>query len=215
MMTKRRPVRAAFFICLNPPPNLSLTVKHQPQKGPVMRLSALALILSSLLAAPAAHADSMNLRFSPLSALIGVVDANFDFLVTPNLTIGPKLTYMNFKLFDVQLKGTAFGGEARYHFTRAFEDGGYANFVLSTINVEASAKSNTTGETATATGSGLNYGIGIGYHWFWESFNLNLGLVLGGTSASKIEVKDSTGTTVESASPNLATGLDFKIGFTF
>lgn len=158
---------------------------------------------------------TMNLRFSPLSALILTVDGNFDFLLNPNFTAGPKLTYMNFDFLGVRLRGTAIGAEGRYHFDGAFNDGFYLNGILTTLNIEASAKSNTTGETATATASGINYGIGGGYHWFWDSFNLNLGLVLGGTSAGKIEVKDSTGTTVESAQPNLATGLDFKIGFTF
>lgn len=196
-----------------------------------MRSSFFAVVLASLLTLPTfaqdrapaqaprtfkpRHEPTMNLRFNPLAALLLTVDGSFDVLVTPNVTIGPKLTYINFKLFDVQLKGLALGGEGRYHFNRAFEDGAYLNAILTTISVEASAKSNVTGETATAKGEGINYGVGVGYHWFWDSFNLNLGLVLGGTSAGKIEVKDSTGRTVESTNPNLSTGLDFKIGFTF
>ncbi|MBX3017233.1 MAG: DUF3575 domain-containing protein [Bdellovibrionaceae bacterium] len=193
--------------------------------------SMAALVLTSLLALPAfaqdrepaqagrhfkpRHEPTMNLRFNPLAALLLTVDGSFDFMITPHVTIGPKLTYINFKIFDVQLKGLALGGEGRYHFNGAFNDGVYLNGILTTISIEASAKSNLTGETATAKGEGLNYGVGLGYHWFWDSFNLNLGLVLGGTSAGKIEVKDSTGSTVESTSPNLSTGLDFKIGFTF
>lgn len=109
--------------------------------------------------AQAGGAKSMNFRFSPISALVGIVDANFDFVLGPNLTLGPKLTYMNFKLFDVQLKGTALGAEGRYHFSGVMTDGGYANVQLSAINIEASAKSSTTGETATASGSAI---IGFG-----------------------------------------------------
>lgn len=164
---------------------------------------------------PLSSAHNKNIRFSPIAALVGIIDANFDYGITPNITIGPKVTYINLSILDVAVKGTSLGAEGRYHFTQAFDDGGYLNFVLATINIEASARSKTTGTTASATGSGLNYAIGIGYHWFWESFNLNLGASVGGTSAGKIEVKDSTGSTVDSTTPNFSTGLDFKIGFTF
>lgn len=62
--------------------------------------------------------------------------ANFDYGITPNITIGPKLTYINLSLLGLSLKGTSLGAEGRYHFTEAFVDGGYVNAALDTINVE-------------------------------------------------------------------------------
>ncbi len=160
-------------------------------------------------------AHTMNLRFSPIVAFVRIVDVNFDYGITPHITIGPKLTYIDLKPLDVSLQASAIGIEGRYHFTQAFADGAYMSALLGTLNLAASVRSSATGENLTATGSGINYALGIGYHWFWQSFNLNLGLTVGGTSIGKLEVKDSTGTTVESANSNLSSGLDFKIGFAF
>lgn len=174
-------------------------------------------LLCVLFSSPAAFAaGGFNLRVAPLVAIIGIIDLNLDYKINNNLTVGPSLSYMSLTLFDVTIKGSGFGVEGNYFFSGVYTDGFYSDFGISTLNVEASARSNSTGETAKATGNGLLYFVGGGYAWFWQSFNLNLGLNFAGTSMNKIEVKDSSGTTVESYNgrPTNA-GLDFKIGFTF
>lgn len=158
--------------------------------------------------------DSLNFRFGPLATVFGVADMNLDYRLSPSWTLGPSFSYLNLRLLDVQLRGMSFGVEANYFISGAFRNSAYIDFGFATTDIEASAKSST-GEIASATANGMNYFVGGGYHWFWGSFNLNLGLNVGTTSIGTLEIRDSTGAKVETTQPNLSTGVDFRIGFTF
>ncbi len=65
---------------------------------------------------------------------------------------------------------------------------------------------------------------GLGYHWFWQHFNLRLGVAAGKVNYQKVDFKDSSGFTVETADPfpdasedylKTAGGFDLAIGWAF
>lgn len=187
---------------------------------------ALAMLLGSVAFAEevstAGNADNFNIRFGPISLLVGVVNAGLDFVVHENFTVGPEFAYLHRSLSssgsfssDYDVKAYAVGARAIWYANGVFTDGLYITPKLH----YASAKLSTTdsvgtveGEASTMMASGL-----IGYGWFWESFNIHLG---GGFAIPfgeyKVKIKDSTGTEESvnvSSTGNLA--LEFDLGWTF
>lgn len=154
---------------------------------------------------------SWNITFSPVAFLVGVLNADADYAVNENWTVGPQFVYMNLKIDDLKLEGSSFGGHARYYFDGVFKDGWYGAVQLSSFSLEI--EDEVDGDNAKA--SAVGYSLGGGYHWFWDSFNLRLGLTLGGTTAGEIEIKDAGGNVTDTYTPTINTGLDFAIGFTF
>lgn len=154
---------------------------------------------------------SWNVTFNPLAFLVGVINADLDFALNDNWTVGPQFATFNFKLGDVKAEGSAFGGHARYYFSGVFNDGFYGYGALGTASFKLEDETN--GDNAKASGTTLE--LGGGYHWFWETFNLRLGLSLAGAGVGEVEIKDAGGNVTDTVTPRVNTGLDFAIGFAF
>lgn len=155
-----------------------------------------------------------NFRFSPLGALVGLVNAEVDYKIGPQMTVGPSIYLWNLKVTDIEVKSSGLGLQGRYFFDQVFSDGWYAVGQLGFSSTEASIRSN--GVTYTGSASGLGLQLGGGYHWFWQSFNLNLGGLLGLVPATKIDLKDSNGNRYsESYSGRASFGAEFTIGWVF
>ncbi len=165
--------------------------------------------------------DTVNFRFSPLGLIIGEVDANLDFKVNSNWTLGPELGYWHTKLsssglftsnFDVT--ALAFGARANWFANGVYKDGLYVGPNLSYASVTLTT-SDATG-TITGTDGGLYAGGLVGYGWFWDNFNIMLGggaiVGLGNTTVS---VTDSSGNPTDVSAPVAGLDLEFSLGWTF
>lgn len=70
---------------------------------------------------------------------------------------------------------------------------------------------------ATGSNTSMFYGLAGGYHWFWGMLNLNLGLGFMSLNIGDTEVKDGSGTVVDSVK-GIAIGLpmiDLGLGLAF
>lgn len=160
--------------------------------------------------------QSINIRFSPIGLLVGMVAVKGDYLITDNIAIGGSVVYWNWSLFDNTLKVTGFGLHGTYYFNPRFQDSWYLTGGLGSSSIDATL-SPTNGTRRTASLSGITgFHVGGGYHWFWNSFNLNLGYSLGNSSATKVEYKDASGNVVDSVNVSQITGgPEFLIGWSF
>lgn len=150
--------------------------------------------------------DSMNLVFSPISILVGILNAELDFKLNPHWVVGPEFAVVNWSIGSLSLKGSSFGATARYYFHPVFSDSWYVAGSAESSNLEVKSG------TASASASGLSVSFKGGYHWFWDSFNLQLGLSFTSLPYGKLEVKESNGSIKDSYTP-VSTGLEFNFGF--
>jgi hypothetical protein len=140
-----------------------------------------------------------DFRVNPVGLISGGIDANLDFKLTENLTVGPQGIYLHAQLspsgiytsnYDITAYG--FGARANWFFDGAFKDGWY--FGPSFEYLKVTLKTTDAVGPATGSASGMLASGIIGYGWFWDNFNLMLGggyaSVLG---ASSITIKDSAG----------------------
>ncbi len=195
-----------------------------------LRQFVFCLVLSAVVfASPHAQAtpdDTMNLRFSPIGLVVGLVMLDFDFKINDNWTLGPSVLLGGFELTStdsggasesIKVKAGGFGVKANYYFNGAFTDGWYLSPSIQRQSISVEVADATSSASAEVTGTILR-AIG-GYHWFWDSFNLNLGAGFSSWSGpSKVRVTDSGGSTQDiDASSTRAAGLavDFMIGWSF
>lgn len=168
------------------------------------------------------NADNFNVRFGPISLLVGVVNMGLDIAVNDSWTVGPEFSYMHRTLSstagfttDYDVKAYAIGGRAIWYANGVFTDGLYITPKLDWAKAKVSSTDTlgtVEGEASAFVASGL-----IGYAWFWDSFNIHLG---GGLSLPmgeyKVKIKDSSGSeesVTVSRTGNLA--LEFDLGWSF
>lgn len=170
--------------------------------------------LLNLQSAQAAGDKSWNVRTRPLSLALGMINAQVDYAISDNLTVGPDFTSWNLTIGDYDVSASGFGVGANYYFDNVFNDSWYVSGGYSSASATVKYKSSLYGNLeASAQVAGV--AIGGGYHWFWESFNLNLGLNTLLAATTKVELKDSTGTVRDTYTYPGGVGLDFAIGFAF
>lgn len=155
----------------------------------------------------------VGLRFSPISALIGLIDVDLDVGVTEKFVITPNIQSWNLKIGDTDFSIFGYGLSATYRFNGAFEDSWYLGPSFRTLNFK--------GEDATTRAEADVTAIGgvFGYQWAWTSFYMNLGGFVGSLSSADVKAVDKT-TGLEtgetfSVPGTLGVGLDFKLGWYF
>lgn len=162
-----------------------------------------------------------DFRVNPVGLISGAIDANVDFKITEDWTVGPQGIYLHLNLspsetfnsnYDITAYG--FGARANWFYNGAFKDGFYFGPSLEYLTVDL--KTSDAFGPASGTASGLMASGLIGYGWFWDGFNIMLGggyeAVLG---ASGITIKDSAGNQ-QTITANLS-GLTYElsIGWAF
>ena len=156
-----------------------------------------------------------NFRVNPIGLVAGGIDANFDFRITENMTLGPQGIYLHATLSpsgifnsDYDITAYGFGARANWFFNGVFKDGFY--FGPSVEYLTVTLKTTDVFGAATGTASGVMASGLIGYGWFWENFNIMLG---GGYASvfgtSGITIKDSVGNQ-ETITANLS-GLTYEL----
>jgi len=168
--------------------------------------------------------DVANIRFNPLSLALGLgVSVEADFVVDPDWTIGPILTYYRFKTpsnsslytSDFEFTGYDVGVRANWFRDGVFNSGMYVGPSLHYANVKATG-TDSSGLSRTGTASPVLATALVGYSWFWDSFNVMLG---GGTTValgnSKITVTDSTGRSTDHPVNLAGLALEFTLGWKF
>ncbi len=185
------------------------------------------LVLFSILAATSsanAAGAEMNIRFAPLSLLIGWLNVDLDVRVSNQWTLGPTIGLWRTNVEDnyfvgdkYQLKRNAVGVRANWSQSGSFQTGFYVSPIVQFVRAEISGVSKSTGNDITASASGVTITGIAGYQWFWDTFNLSVGggLILGAQS-SDVSVQDGP-TSYKAASSGRGTGaaLDFMLGWTF
>jgi hypothetical protein len=164
---------------------------------------------------------NFNFRLNPVGLISGGIDANLDFKITQNWTVGPQGIYLHAKLSpsgifnsDYDVTAYGFGARANWFFTGAMKDGYYLGPSLEYLRVNIK-----TGDSlgpASGTASGLMASCLIGYGWFWDNVNIMLGGGYGAVlGTSSITIKDTAGNQ-EIITANLSgIALEFSLGWAF
>lgn len=172
----------------------------------------------------AGSGDTYNIRIYPLSLLIGSVSADFDIAVSPYWTVGPSLTYWDFKLDQasgfssgVHLREFRIGARGNYYTHGVYTDGIYIGPSLDYSNLHADV-TDSSGTNVSASVGVLSVTALVGYAWFWNSFNTQLGiggtLGLGPTHVS-VQSASSNSSTDVSAFYGGSLALEWCLGWTF
>jgi hypothetical protein len=190
-----------------------------------MKVKALitALLFSSIVPLTA-HAEGMNLRFSPIGLLASAILVNYDVAVNSNWTLGPEVIYMNFNIdssgtysSEINIKALGLGARGNWFKNGVYTAGLYVGPSLRYLSVKGEENFSDGSGQSTASASGLLASGLVGYGWFWDSFNIMLG---GGLSLPlgdlKVETTDSNGVkTEEDISNGGGLALEFSLGWTF
>lgn len=160
-----------------------------------------------------------NIRFGPIGLLFGYLNADVDFKVGKEWTLGPSVGYLNWNLSagstNYSVTAYSLGARANWYWEgTAINDGWYLGPSINYVNVKVDSNE----YTATASGIGLT-GI-VGYNWMWESFNIMLGGGLNVTTIpGEVEVTKKSTNTREKVSTGRAGGaglaLEFTLGWAF
>jgi hypothetical protein len=175
------------------------------------------LALLVALTAVTAHAsaeDNWNVRTKVFELLGGLANLRLDRCLGEQWTVGPEISYRNWKTSGVNLKATtSFGLTGTYSFAPAFADSWFIEIGADYEDVHAEA-TDSGGQAVKADFTNFSVrGLG-GYHWFWDTFNFSLGFGLASNSKDKIQVKNAAGQVIKEASfPTLT--LDATAGMTF
>lgn len=121
---------------------------------------------------------TMNVGIGPLGLIAGPISLAFDFGISEQLTLGPRLSYTITSLGATSISEVAVGATSVY-----FLEGPRFNdsWFISPFAQYTSA----TGSANTSI-AGFIFGASAGYWWFWQnSFNLGWGLGLQYTAADR------------------------------
>ena len=190
---------------------------------PQITLAAFVFV-SALVSATPAQATELNIRFAPLSLLIGWLNVDLDVRVSDQWTLGPTIGLWRTDVEDTyfvgnkyQMKRNAIGARANWSQSGSFKTGFYASPIVQFVRAEVSGTGKTSGNDITASASGITLTGLAGYQWFWDAFNLSVGggLIVGAQS-SDVSVQDGA-SSYKVASSGRGTGiaLDFMLGWTF
>jgi hypothetical protein len=92
------------------------------------------------------------------------------------------------------ISGSTTTGKLSIYSSGMGTDSWYAAGTVGILNLKADRTLSGTDYSATAGGS--YSGFTVGYHWFWNVFNLNLGMGSTSVNLNKIEIKDSSNSTI-------------------
>lgn len=186
-------------------------------------LGALVLAAALMTNAPSANAlpeSPANVRFGPLSLLVGFTNLTLDFAVGDEWTVGPEVSYWRLKISsssgysDADITSWGVGARANWFKNGRFTDGLYLGPSLSYQSFEMKAK-NSDGESASASRTSPVAALLVGYGWFWDSFNIMLGIgPQVALNAGEVVVRDSAG---KEQRRNVGTSVagEFTLGWTF
>jgi hypothetical protein len=165
-----------------------------------------------------AHAntdDNWNITTNPLGLILGV-NANLQYKIADNMTIGPDLSFVSFNIDSVKASGLGIGITGDYYFDQAFKTGWYASAGLGYETIAVDYTDIDNNKFSARVNNFTVKGLG-GYKWFWgRSFNLTLGLGLAANFPSKRDITSDDGSETKSV-PLSAISLagDASIGWTF
>lgn len=167
--------------------------------------------------------QTFNARVAALGLLIGYLNIDFDIKVSDNWTVGPTITYWTFdfnsSLYQngrIKTTLTNFGVRGNYAPRGAFKNGIYFSPIFQYRTAKAEGTVSSTGERASASAS-LPVVTGlVGYqHWLGDNLNFAIGAGLSLAADSKIEVRDSSGSTRVDLSQTGSLALDAMLGYSF
>lgn len=160
-----------------------------------------------------------NVRVSPLSMLVGYINAEVDFGLGENFTLGPSLGYWSLSSGVLKLSATNIGVRGNYYLSgKRISDGWFLGPTLTYLSV--SLKETILGVEYTASSSAFAIGAVFGYQWVWESgFNMNLAVGGGYYSTGSTTVLTSaSGATKTENTPGISgtvPALEFTLGYAF
>lgn len=202
-----------------------------------------ALVLSTLMLSTLAHAESptepnrepqatnasssesgdfVNLRLAALGLLIGYLNADLEFKVADQWSVGPTFSFWRYKgessLFtnkEYTGQRNAFGARATWAKNGAYRTGFYISPIIQFVDAKISGTGATSGSPVEAKGSGPLFSGVFGYHWFGANWNISAGAGFVAGGPENIEVRE--GATTENVRSSRTTGvtLDFMIGYVF
>jgi len=183
-----------------------------------LKLIFTAALVSAFLPLSAAHADpsdNWDIMTNPLGLILGV-NANLQYKISDQMTIGPNLTLISVNINDFKMNGFGIGVSSDYYFDQAFKTGWYMSGGL---GFDSFGLSYTDSDNNHFSQNVSNFSVKAlgGYKWFWgHSFNLTLGLGLAGNFPSQSSVTSDNGKQTKSV-PLSGIGLagDASIGWTF
>ena len=156
---------------------------------------------------------NFNLTFAPISLLVGLVQLEGEYKVSPSWTVGLDYLSWNLTIGNWGLKALGYGAQATWYSNGVYRSSWYLTPTIQSLSVTASYSSSISSGSATATA--LYGGVVGGYGWFWHSFDLNLGLsLIQGLGSTSVTVSDSSGNKYSQTFP-LSAGIEFRIGWTF
>lgn len=163
-----------------------------------------------------AQDKNWNLRFEPISWLVGATNVELNYAVGSNFTIGGGLVAWNVELLDIEIGLNEYHVRGDYWFAGAFQQGWYLSGIYSTINMNLQT-TDSLGTEYEADVSATGFKFFGGYRWLWENFNLELGYgFVSYNFDDKLTLKASDGSTQEEDLPAVTgTGLEFNMGWTF
>lgn len=195
---------------------------------PFLFVSMIGLSASAETEAPAASSassanGSINARISPLGLLIGYINADVDFKLGDQWTLGPTFSYWGFDMTSsaftgdkLRVESKSIGARANWYKNGVFKDSLFFSPIFQYVSASAIGTSRSSGSTVSASASVPVLSGLVGYHWFGQTLNMSLGAGLGfGLGSSKVKATDGTTTVESDISRSVGLALDFMIGIVF
>ena len=166
---------------------------------------------------------SINARISPLGLLIGYINADVDFKLGDQWTLGPTFSYWGFDMTSsaftddkMRVESKSIGARANWYKNGVFKDSLFFSPIFQYVSASATGTSRSSGNTVSASASVPVLSGLVGYHWFGQTLNMSLGAGLGfGLGSSKVKATDGTTTVESDISRSVGLALDFMIGIVF
>ncbi|MBL7686507.1 MAG: DUF3575 domain-containing protein [Bdellovibrionaceae bacterium] len=185
--------------------------------------SALAQVDSPSSTSSSSKEGSINARISPLGLLIGYFNADIDFKLGDQWTLGPTFSYWGFDVSSsgftgdsMRVESKSIGARANWYKNGVFKDSLFFSPIFQYVSASATGTSRSSGSTVSASASVPVMSALVGYHWFGQTLNMSLGAGLGfGLGSSKVKATDGTTTVESDISRSVGLALDFMIGIVF
>ncbi len=156
-------------------------------------------------------------RTSPLLLAVGALNGEFQYGISPNISVGAGLLQWNVEILDVEMNVNSYHARLDYWTAGVFQQGWYLSGLALQSTFELSSTSLLSSTKYTGEVSGSGFGFGGGYHWQWESFNLELGAqMLSYSFDTTLKLKANDGTTRQEDIPaGTGLGAEFNMGWVF
>ncbi|MBY0384866.1 hypothetical protein K2X05_06875, partial [bacterium] len=163
----------------------------------VKLLFTVAVFLSSSYAVGAPNHE-YNARFGPIGLILGSINADFDFTMNDQWTLGPSLNFVSYDgdnvgtLTGIDISGFAIGARGNWYYKGVGNSSWYVAPSIHYVSVSVDATGASGPLSADATGA--VFSALTGYRWWWDNFNLGLGGGLRFGSLNDVEVTDGAST---------------------